>query len=49
MFLTTALTNVSPVLFPNDQLDEQEALMQKLNVLAGTADREGIVIVHLCL
>lgn len=46
MFLTTALTNVAPVLFPSDQLNEQEVLLQKLNILAGTADREASMLLH---
>jgi len=46
MFLTTALTNVAPVLFPNDQLPENDILLQKLNALAGTADREASLLLH---
>lgn len=42
MFLSTALTNVAPYLFPDDSPSEYDVLFQKFNALAGAADREGM-------
>lgn len=46
MFLTTALTNVAPVLFSGDPSETQDGMLQRLNALAGVADREASMLLH---
>lgn len=41
VFVSYALTNVAPVLFPDESVPPGETVLAKLNALVGVADREG--------
>jgi hypothetical protein len=47
MFLSTALTQVAPVLFPGPPpTSDADSLLHRLNLIAGAADREASIILH---